>query len=75
MCGGESNILIERAGNGFVIDAYEPSTGGDRPGEHIKHVTTSPEHVVHIVKKHLSKKARKEKHGKSSLKSVARKKG
>ena len=74
MCGGESNIRIERAGNGFVIDAYEPSASGDRPGVHSKHVATSPEHVVHIVKRHLSKKGRKAK-VKSAKKHVERKRG
>ena len=77
MCGGEHSIRIERAGNGFVIDAYEPSSKGDRPGQHKKHVATNAEGVVHIVKKHLGRGKVKEAASKVKVgrKKLARKRG
>lgn len=54
MCGGESNIRIERAGNGYVVDSYTPG-GKDRPGTHKRSVATHPGHVIKLIEGHLRK--------------------
>jgi hypothetical protein len=52
MCGGEPNIRIEKAGNGFVVDSYHPGSG-DTPGKHKRNVATRKAHVHQLVDKHL----------------------
>jgi len=69
MCGSDDTIRIERAGKGFVIDAYSP--GDDGPGEHKKDVATSPKEALRILTPHLTrvgrKKARKGRKGHGSM--------
>lgn len=67
MCGGEPNIRIEKAGNGFVIDSYSPG-GRDKPGEHKRSVATHPEHALRVIKKHLGGKGMKSKESKRGSK-------
>jgi hypothetical protein len=57
MCGGEASIRIERADNGFLIDAYSP--GNDGPGEHKRIVASSPEEAMKLARPLLAKVGKK----------------
>ena len=59
MCGGEESIRIERADNGYTVDAYVPG-GKDKLGKHKRRVAMNEAHVLRTVGKHLgSSKGRK----------------
>jgi len=53
MCGSDSRIGIEPAGNGYVVDSYVSRKDGH--GIHKKDVALKPEHVLKIVAGHLAK--------------------
>ncbi|MHB1952123.1 MAG: hypothetical protein ACYCOU_00120 [Sulfobacillus sp.] len=59
MCGSDSNIRIEKVGNGYVVDAYEAGgrgkNGEHREGKHHRHIATSPAHVIRLLGKHLGR--------------------
>lgn len=65
MCGEEPMVRIERAHNGFIVDAYTPGDR-DKPGEHRRQVATSAHHALSLARPHLAKVGKKR--GKSSHK-------
>lgn len=72
MCGGDASIRIERADNGYMIDAYTPGSEG-KPGKHARMVASSPEQVMTLARPHLSKigkKGRREGRGEDAAPSV-----